>query len=78
MAFTTDEIRANRDYFAHKLRAEKQRTMYSTPSRRENSISSFWICVVESLSPADASPAHFVPRWTSWSYSYRFFPKAGR
>ena len=25
MAFTTDEIRANRDYFAHKLRAEKQR-----------------------------------------------------
>ncbi|PYT15988.1 MAG: hypothetical protein DMG59_11920 [Acidobacteria bacterium] len=26
MAFTGDEIRANRDYFAHKLRAEKQRT----------------------------------------------------
>jgi 3-mercaptopyruvate sulfurtransferase SseA len=25
MAFTTDEIRANRDYFAHKLRAEKSR-----------------------------------------------------
>ena len=25
MAFTIDEIRANRDYFAHKLRAEKQR-----------------------------------------------------
>jgi rhodanese-related sulfurtransferase len=25
MAFSTDEIRANRDYFAHKLRAEKQR-----------------------------------------------------
>jgi rhodanese-related sulfurtransferase len=25
MAFTSDEIRANRDYFAHKLRAEKQR-----------------------------------------------------
>jgi len=25
MAFTADEIRANRDYFAHKLRAEKQR-----------------------------------------------------
>ena len=25
MAFTPDEIRANRDYFAHKLRAEKQR-----------------------------------------------------
>ena len=25
MAFTVDEIRANRDYFAHKLRAEKQR-----------------------------------------------------
>ena len=25
MAFNADEIRANRDYFAHKLRAEKQR-----------------------------------------------------
>lgn len=25
MAFSTDEIRANRDYFAHKLKAEKQR-----------------------------------------------------
>ncbi len=25
MAFTDSEIRANRDYFAHKLRAEKQR-----------------------------------------------------
>lgn len=25
MAFSSDEIRANRDYFAHKLRAEKQR-----------------------------------------------------
>lgn len=25
MAFTADEIRANRDYFAHKLEAEKQR-----------------------------------------------------
>jgi 3-mercaptopyruvate sulfurtransferase SseA len=25
MAFSTDEIRANRDYFAHKLHAEKQR-----------------------------------------------------
>jgi rhodanese-related sulfurtransferase len=25
MAFSADEIRANRDYFAHKLRAEKQR-----------------------------------------------------
>jgi rhodanese-related sulfurtransferase len=25
MAFTADEIRANREYFAHKLRAEKQR-----------------------------------------------------
>jgi rhodanese-related sulfurtransferase len=25
MAFSTDDIRANRDYFAHKLRAEKQR-----------------------------------------------------
>ena len=25
MAFTADEIRANRDYFAHKLHAEKQR-----------------------------------------------------
>jgi rhodanese-related sulfurtransferase len=25
MAFTADEIRANRDYFAHKLRAQKQR-----------------------------------------------------
>jgi rhodanese-related sulfurtransferase len=26
MAFTADEVRANRDYFFHKLRAEKQRT----------------------------------------------------
>jgi len=26
MAFTNDEIRANRDYFVQKLRAEKQRT----------------------------------------------------
>ncbi len=26
MAFTTGEIHANRDYFAHKLRAEKQRS----------------------------------------------------
>lgn len=26
MGFTDDQIRANRDYFAHKLRAEKQRT----------------------------------------------------
>jgi rhodanese-related sulfurtransferase len=25
MPFTPEEIRANRDYFAHKLRAEKQR-----------------------------------------------------
>ncbi len=25
MAFSTDEVRANRDYFVHKLRAEKQR-----------------------------------------------------
>ena len=25
MAFTADEIRANREYFVHKLRAEKQR-----------------------------------------------------
>jgi rhodanese-related sulfurtransferase len=25
MAFAADEIRANRDYFAHKLRAEKER-----------------------------------------------------
>ena len=25
MAFTTDEIQANRDYFAYKLRAEKSR-----------------------------------------------------
>jgi rhodanese-related sulfurtransferase len=25
MAFSTDEIRANRDYFAYKLRAEKSR-----------------------------------------------------
>jgi rhodanese-related sulfurtransferase len=25
MAFTPEEIRANREYFAHKLRAEKQR-----------------------------------------------------
>jgi Rhodanese-like domain len=25
MAFSADEIRTNRDYFAHKLRAEKQR-----------------------------------------------------
>ena len=25
MAFSADEIRSNRDYFAHKLRAEKQR-----------------------------------------------------
>src|SRR5438477_12605047 len=25
MTFSADEIRANRDYFAHKLRAEKQR-----------------------------------------------------
>lgn len=25
MAFSADEIRANRDYFAHKLHAEKQR-----------------------------------------------------
>ena len=25
MGFTADEIRANRDYFAHKLHAEKQR-----------------------------------------------------
>ncbi|MBI4459146.1 MAG: hypothetical protein HY648_03680 [Acidobacteria bacterium] len=25
MAFTADEVRANRDYFARKLRAEKQR-----------------------------------------------------
>jgi rhodanese-related sulfurtransferase len=25
MAFTADEIRANRDHFAHKLHAEKQR-----------------------------------------------------
>ena len=25
MAFSTDEIRANRDYFVHKLHAEKQR-----------------------------------------------------
>ncbi len=25
MTFTADEIRANRDYFAHKLHAEKQR-----------------------------------------------------
>ena len=25
MAFTADEIRANRDYFVHKLHAEKQR-----------------------------------------------------
>lgn len=26
MAFTQDEIHANRDYFSHKLRAEKQRS----------------------------------------------------
>ncbi len=26
MAFTAEEIRANRDYFAHKLSSEKQRT----------------------------------------------------
>ncbi len=25
MPFTPDDVRANRDYFAHKLRAEKQR-----------------------------------------------------
>jgi rhodanese-related sulfurtransferase len=25
MAFSVDEVRTNRDYFAHKLRAEKQR-----------------------------------------------------
>jgi rhodanese-related sulfurtransferase len=25
MAFSADEVRANRDYFAHKLHAEKQR-----------------------------------------------------
>lgn len=25
MAYTADEVRANRDYFAHKLHAEKQR-----------------------------------------------------
>jgi hypothetical protein len=75
MAFSADEIRANRDYFAHKLRAEKQRNDFLHAVEGGCSTSYSSTRAVDRPSSTDTFQVHCVPQWKNWSNSPRFGPK---